>query len=282
MAERFGRRFLFGATTIFLCPIVFSTGQTAQAAAPDPALQNLSSTYTDSQGVTHFPFDASRLPDASLVTQSGQDADGNCSFSDSGAGQINSTGSHVQVTEEVSFVAATCTYTIARVTYASSSVPSVVIQDHPEVTTDLQSVPGPSDAASPAVARFTGALTIRFKDPFNIVLSSTTGKVTYSGGSCTNSPAATFYNGWSWYTPTGWYRTLVGTGNSASCANSYANTLGNFQNDTFCGPYLAITTDHKQTLFEGKPFGGWYWSYATDKGGICADVLRFDTVLVTP
>ena len=90
------------------------------------------------------------------------------------------------------------------------------------------------------------------------------------------------YNGWSWYTPTGWYRESNSTDNLRNCSTARALTKAVYRNATFCGALAQITAEHKKTHFEGLTNGRWSWLKVTDKGGICASAITEQVVVVTP
>lgn len=171
--------------------------------------------------------------------------------------------------------------------YRADSVPASVTAAFPEISEALAqrtttAEPAVETAVAAAATRLTGSLTVRFKDFAQIVLNSTTAQVTYTNGSCVNSPQANLYNGWSWYTPTGWYRESNSTDNLRNCSTARALTKAVYRNATFCGALAQITAEHKKTHFEGLTNGRWSWLKVTDKGGICASAITEQVVVVTP
>ncbi len=225
--------------------------------------------------VIHYPFDASDLPGAQFVEEQGvKDEDGSCLFTQSGEGR-EASGPTVSVAREVDFTPSTCTHTLAEATYTPDTVPAAyqneLVSDSAEADTD--------EHAQPAVTVYVGQIKVNVEDPVQIDVSSTRAKVTWSGGSCVNS--SHHYAYWGWYSPSGWQRTNASWAYDRNCSRAYTNVMGRYKNVPFCWPWTTYT-NHAKTWFEGRPYGGWYWSYSVSKSGGCTSLLHFERIITTP
>ena len=76
------------------------------------------------------------------------------------------------------------------------------------------------------------------------------------------------YNGWSWYTPTGWYRESNSTDNFQELFDCCELYEGRVSERDLCGALAQIAAEHKKTHFEGLTNEvRWSWLKVTDKGG---------------
>ncbi len=73
----------------------------------------------------------------------------------------------------------------------------------------------------------------------------------------------------------------VADGDRTRTRCSPLDTYGKFSTGSWCWP-ATTTTEHKKTWFEGRPNGGWWWSYSADKSGACSGLLHYDYLLTTP
>ncbi len=265
------------------------------------------STFVDGRGVAHYRFDPRELPGHRLVMDSGQRQTDGCTFEGSGSGKPAHEQQFTRVIE-VSFDAASCTRVLAVATYGVSKLPDVVRKslgsDDPaavvasesttadtfvdsESTTADTFVASESTAAdtftAAAAATYSGYLKANVEDPPQLNVSSTRSSITWSAtSSCVTSSTRSPY--WYWLSGSGWSRTS-GTipSNESNCTHAYLNVVGKFKNDAFCpGSGNTTYTDHSKTVFEGKPGGGYYWSYQMNKSGGCSSLLSYDYDLSHP
>lgn len=108
---------------------------------------------------------------------------------------------------EVEFDPGTCTHTLAEATYTPDTLPAAY-QD--EFVNDSATANREGDQVGPLTTVYIGQIKVNVEDPAQIDVSSTTAKVTWSGGSCVNS--SNHYAYWGWYSPSGWQRTNASWG----------------------------------------------------------------------
>ncbi|MEI2711777.1 MAG: hypothetical protein V9G04_00385 [Nocardioides sp.] len=233
----------------------------------------------DSAGVVQYGFDEAQLPGASFATQAGQQTrDGGCTFSEQAEGEAGQNGPTVTVTRDVSYDPKTCELKVASATYTSENVPDEYRDELDEASEATGSfVDG---GIAPRATTYIGILKVNVEDPVQIDVTSTTARVNWSGtSSCVNSSSHTA--NWGWYSPSGWSRTYASWDNDRNCSRAYTNTKGKYRNGTFCAT-IDTRTDHSKTRFEGRPSGGWAWSYTVDKSGGCTSLLHYERIVTTP
>lgn len=66
-----------------------------------------------------------------------------------------------------------------------------------------------------------------------------------------------------------------------SCSRAYSDTYAKYRNGVFCAT-IDAHSEHRKTWFEGRPRGGYYWSYSVEKWGGCSGLLQHEYILTTP
>jgi hypothetical protein len=246
----------------------------AVGAPPAPVAKD----YEDAAGVTHYAYDPAEYPGATVVAQAGEKTAGGCTFTESGSG-AKAAGARVSIATELTFDPNTCTRELATASYAAAAAPPAV---RAQMEAQPEAVAGTARArARAAVVVYVGALRVNVELPSQIDVSSTRATVHWSGtASCVNS--ADFKAYWHWYTLGGWGRDSYSWSHGRNCSRAYANVWGKFSSGAHCWPLSATRTDHSKTWFEGRPRGGWHWSYTVDKSGPCSGLLHYERIITTP
>jgi hypothetical protein len=235
-------------------------------------------TYEDAEGVVHYAFDPATVPGSTVSTQRGERSlVGGCKFTDEDSGaKADPRGPWVSIATELSFDPRACTRDLAVASYRLASAPAVV-------QARLQSSGGASAQSSgvqAAAYSYNGSLKVNVEDPPQIDVTSTTGRVQWNASSsCVSSAYHNAY--WGWYSPSGWSRTNASWSYNRNCSRAYTNTYGKYRNGAFCAT-IDTWTEHKKTWFEGRPRGGWYWSYSVDKWGGCTWLLHYEYIVTHP
>lgn len=267
-------RITLAATTAALA--MLAAPAVASGAAPAPVAGD----YQDAAGVIHYAYDPAQYPGATVVAQAGTRTSGGCTFTESGSG-ARAAGARVSIATELTFDPRTCTRELATASYAAAAAPAAVREQ-------MEAQPGTDAVARSAKARaraavvvYVGALRVNVELPSQIDVSSTRSTVHWSGtASCVNSSDHNAY--WHWYTLGGWGRDSYSWSHGRTCARAYTNTWGKFSSGSYCWPLGTTRTDHQKTWFEGRPGGGWYWTYNVDKSGPCSGLLHYDRIITTP
>jgi len=250
--------------------------------ATSSSLVQVEQSYVDPAGVINYAFDPAALPGAQAVEQTGTpDDSGDCTFEKEGSGSPDRRGPQVTVMREVTFDPKACTRRLAVARYSRSDLPASIterIQDEPDEALSTSSA-DPSADQSVAVQRFIGSIKVNVEDPLQIDVTSTKSRVEWQGGSCVSASWHNAY--WGWYSPSGWRRTNSSWSYDRTCARAYTDTYGKYRNGVFCATIDTWTTHHK-TWFEGRPWGGWAWSYKVTKSGGCTGLLHYEYIVETP
>jgi hypothetical protein len=233
-------------------------------------------------GVHRYEVDLARLPGATVSVQQGvRQAGGACRFSGGGHGRPSGSGK-VRYVTEVSFDPATCSRQLATADYPRSAVPASVRAKLVSARRTTATAGKPTRTAGPTTAAagsWSGGLQVNVEDPVQINVTSTRSTLAWSYDGTTL--AATHGAEWGWFTPSGWQRrayrwTPANTGTVAS-----TDTYGMYRNGVFCFT-IDTWTEHRKTLFEGRPDGSWAWSYEVDKWGGCNSLLHYEYLVETP
>lgn len=240
-------------------------------------------TYQDEAGVVHYAFDPATLPGSAVTAQAGKRSlAGGCTFSSEGsAAKADAQGATVTISRELTFDATRCTRELAVAGYRLANAPAVVTQ-RLEAKADGERVSAarrPGTTAAAASYTYNGYLKVNVEDPPQIDVTSTTARVQWSGASCVSS--SNHIASWGWYSPSGWSRTNASWSMDRTCSRAYTNTYGKYRNGVFCAT-IDTWTEHKKTWFEGRPGGGWSWSYSVDKWGGCTALLHYEYIVVHP
>ncbi len=291
MSPRLGR-LAYVAVPVTTLALVCVASVPAASAAVAPA--QVQATYTDGAGVVHYAFDPNALPSSTVAPQQGKRSPtGGCRFTDSGEGaKASKLGPTIEVSRELTFDAANCKRDLAVAKYRASSIPPVVAQ---RLGPQADALAATRSAASRGAAKkagakrgasaraaaysYSGYLKLNVEDPPQIDVTSTTANVQWNASGCVG--ASYHAANWGWYSPSGWDRTNASWNYDNNCSRAYTNTYGKFRNGVFC---LTIDTwtEHKKTWFEGRPYGGWYWSYSVDKWGGCTGLLHYEHIVGHP
>ncbi len=261
------------------CLVALAAGLVVAAPAGAAQPASVQKTHKDKAGVVRYAFDAAEMPGATVVSQRGTAKPGDrCRFTASGAGGPHAGGPVVTRMAELTFDAKRCTRTLAAASYPIADAP-------PAIQARLAKVPGATaqatdGAVAAAATRYIGVLKLSVELASQIDVSSTQSRVEWSGTpSCVNW--STHNASWGWYTLGGWGRDSYRWNHGLSCARAFTDTYGKFSTGSWCWP-ATTTTEHKKTWFEGRPNGGWWWSYSADKSGACSGLLHYDYLLTTP
>lgn len=256
------------------------TGGEALAVAPQP----VAAAYQDAGGVIRYRFDPSELPNASVVSQVGRPTiTGGCAFAEEGAGGPSRGGATINVARELSFDPATCRRELAVADYSVATAPAAVLRraGAGDTVTATAARVGRSGrrVTAHASASYSGSLKVNVEDPPQIDVTTTKATVNWNAGGTVTS--STHNAHWGWYSPSGWQRTNAHWSYDRSSSRAYTNVYGKYKNPVFC---LTIDTwtEHLKTWFEGRPYGGWYWSYNVDKWGGCTALLSYERIVVHP
>jgi hypothetical protein len=259
---------------------------TAESEDLGAALSAVESTQVDTDGVVRYTFDPKTLPSAQVLVQQGsRTAKGECVFQRENTGQADDSGPRITVLREIEFNPSLCRRRLAMAQYTRSTAPSALLAklDNPSGAASSAASPDSSSATvepSAAAARwYIGSLKVNVEDPPQIDVTSTKSRVEWTGTSCVTASRHNAY--WGWFSPSGWRRTNASWANDRSCARAYTDTYGKYRNGTFCATIDTWTTHHK-TWFEGRPGGGWAWSYKVTKSGGCTALLHYEYIVETP
>jgi len=132
-----------------------------------------------------------------------------------------------------------------------------------------------------ATTHYYGYLKVNVEDPVQIDVTTTKASVDWTATSSfvTSSTRSAH---WGWYSRSGWGRTKAWWQEGQSCSRAaYSNVYGKYRKGVFCVG-IDTWTEHKKTWFEGRPGGGWYWSYSVDKWGGCNWLLHYERIVLTP
>jgi hypothetical protein len=246
----------------------------------------------ETDDVEYYEVNLDELPGAQVYTQTGaRTADGICTFTDEGTGQASGQ-ERVLVITEVSFDPQACVRELAWAEYARDALPAAVaakVQD-PEAsdTTQQESqqqvlTPAEStteDTQAAAVVQYIGSLKVNVEDPVERDVTTTKSRLRWSNtGSRLNTSYHTPY--WGWLSATGWRRTNAHWSYGNNGARAYTDTYGKYRNGRFCAT-IDTWTEHLKTYFEGRPYGGWRWSYSVKKWGGCKGWLHFEYIVEKP
>jgi len=129
---------------------------------------------------------------------------------------------------------------------------------------------------------YSKTLKTMIKDPIGLVTTSTATSLTWSAtGTSVQSYGVT--HSYTWLTQTGWnrYSSSQSSGVIGNWNAVYGDTVASYWNNAFCGLLAGVdqpTTwgGHYQTRVEGRPGGGWAWSYNMYKSGGCSGMLHYD------
>lgn len=259
-----------------------ASGAAGQAGPNDQPEQ----TCTAEDGVVHYPFDPSRLPEYSVRTLIGtRENDGSCTFTESGSGSMaenaRSGGPKLTVSTEITFEPATCRSEFAVATYLAGEVPAPVAEDRAlvdglasEGTASGLTVDGSGESPD-AAASYTwyGALNGVYKNPILATVTKTEASLGWGP-----SGATYHWNGYYYLSGTGWSMTWWSPVNTSY----YTNTRANFKNTLFCNPFASTYTYHSRDEFRGYTSGSWYWYWTHSKSGDCASLLSSTYYLDTP
>lgn len=271
------------------------TNSWAIAAEQPPRLQQGQAPNTSPQvastqeSVVRYSVNLDDLPGAQVLAQTGARADdGSCTFTDEGSGKASEQG-RVLVITELSFDPETCVRELARAEYGRDLLPaSVAAKVEPpaspdRTTEDSEQVltPGgrpPKTAA--AVREYVGSLKVNVEDPPQRDVTTTKSNLRWSNtGSRLNTSHHSAH--WGWFSLTGWRRTNAHWSYDNNGSRAYTDTYGKYRNGSFCAT-IDTWTEHRQTYFEGRPYGGWRWSYNVKKWGGCSGLLHYEYIVETP
>jgi hypothetical protein len=244
----------------------------------------VAATYQEPGGVIRYEFDPAELPNARVVSQAGRPTiTGGCTFSEEDSGGPSKGGATMNVARELSFDPATCRRELALADYSVSSAPAAVLQ-RSTLGEDVTASPARASRVGRRVtahvsAAYSGSLKVNVEDPPQIDVTTTKATVNWNAGATVTS--STHNAHWGWYSPSGWRRTNASWSYDRNSSRAYTNVYGKYKNPVFC---LTIDTwtEHKKTWFEGRPRGGWYWSYSVDKWGGCNGLLHYERIVVHP
>ena len=151
--------------------------------------------------------------------------------------------------------------------------------------------PSVAPHALAAVATYTKTLKAMIKDPPGLVTTSTSTALTWTATSSSVTSYSVAHS-YSWMSVTGWSRSSYSqpAGVIGSWTAVYGDTTGSFSNTAFClavsilspigalavGGWGTTYSTHSQTRVEGRPGGGWAWSYSMTKSGGCNLLLHYD------
>jgi hypothetical protein len=245
----------------------------------------------ENEGVVYYTVNLDELPGAQVYEQIGaRTADGRCTFTDGGTGQASGHG-RVLVITEVSFDPKTCVRELARAEYAREALPASVAakvelpassdttqRDSQQILTPTG--PAMEETQAPATVQYLGSLKVNVEDPPQIDVTTTKSSLRWSN---TGSHLNTSYHDahWGWYSPSGWRRTNAHWSYDNNGSRAYTDTYGKYRNGSFCAT-IDTWTEHRKTYFEGRPYGGWSWSYNVQKWGGCSGLLHYEYIVETP
>lgn len=240
------------------------------------------------KGMVRYPVNLTDLPGAQVLVQTGARVDdGSCTFTDEGSGKASEEG-RVLVITELSFDPETCTRELARAEYRRDLLPASVAAKveqpaSPDRTEDSEQVLTPSGRQrerAAAVREYVGSLKVNVEDPPQIDVTTTKSSLRWSNaGSRLNRSYHQTH--WGWYSPTGWRRTNAHWSYDNNGSRAYTDTYGKYRNGSFCAT-IDTWTEHSRTYFEGRPYGGWRWSYNVKKWGGCSGLLHYEYIVETP
>jgi hypothetical protein len=260
----------------------------AQAERESAISPRTQSVVTD-EGVVRYGVNLDELPGAQVYEQTGaRTDDGRCMFTDSGSGEASGPG-RVLVITEMSFDPNTCVRELAQAEYTRDALPaSAAARIEPPATSDTQqdseqartpAGPGGDSARDPAVIQYLGSLKVNVEDPPQKDVTTTKSSLRWwNSGSTLN---ARHNAHWGWYSPTGWRRTNQHWSYDNNGSRAYTDTYGKYRNGSFCGS-IDTWSEHNQTYFEGRPQGGWRWSYKVHKWGGCSGLLHYEYIVEKP
>jgi hypothetical protein len=260
--------------------LLATSGGEALAVAPQPVAE----TYEDAAGVIRYEFDPAELPSASVVSQVGRRImTGGCTFTEEGAGPRSRGGAIISVARELSFDPASCRRELAVADYPVAVAPEAVRRRAAAGDTVTASAARAGRSGRRVTARssasYSGSLKVNVEDPPQIDVTTTKASVTWNAGGTVTS--STHNAHWGWYSPSGWQRTNAWWSYDRNSSRAYTNVYGKYKNPVFCFT-IDTWTEHKKTWFEGRPYGGWYWSYSVDKWGGCTALLSYERIVVHP
>jgi hypothetical protein len=245
----------------------------------------------ENDNVVHYEVNLDELPGAQVYVQTGtRTAEGMCTFTDEGTGQANGKG-RVLVITEVSFDPQTCVRELAWAEYARDALPAMVAakveapvasdmmqQDAQQALTPSESAT--EDAQAPTAVQYIGSLKVNVEDPPQRDVTTTKSSLRWSNtGSRLNTSYHQAHGGW--FSPTGWRRTNAHWSYDNNGVRAYTDTYGKYRNGSFCAT-IDTWTEHRQTYFEGRPYGRWRWSYNVQKWGGCSGLLHYEYIVETP
>jgi hypothetical protein len=242
------------------------------------------------EGVVRYTVNLADLPGAQVFAQTGvHTEDGRCTFTDEGSGPASGYG-RVLVITELSFDPETCDRQLAWAEYRRDALPpSVAAKVELPASSDRtseefkQTIPlgGSSQNRSGAAVReYLGSIKVNVEDPPQLDVTTTKSSLRWSNsGSRLNTSYHTAY--WDWLSQTGWRRTNAHWNYGNNGSRAYTDTYGKYRNGAFCAT-VDTWTEHKKTYFEGRPYGGWKWSYSVQKWGGCSGLLHYEYIVETP
>ena len=231
--------------------------------------------------VIHLPA-TDPLPDARTVVESGVMENDECLVQGHLEGTGGDPGVIVQRIVEVNLT--TCEITLERI---SAPLADLHMYDQ-AAPSDAQTMSETASSAAvgplllTAVNHYVGSIKVNYEDWPQIDVTTTKSTVRWrqnQGASCL--AGANFDAHWGWYSPSGWRRDTASWQHDFECGFASMNTYGTYSNSEFC-PTGTTYTDHYNTFYQGRPNGGWYAQWGSDKSGGCAWMLSREHIIVHP
>jgi hypothetical protein len=178
---------------------------------------------------------------------------------------------------------------LARAEYARDLLPASVavkveLPALPDTTTEDSELLLDPDGRPPetkaAVREYLGSLKVNVEDPPQIDVTTTKSMLRWSNTG--NRLNTSYHNAhWGWFSPSGWRRANAHWSYDNNGSRAYTDTYRKYRNGSFCAT-IDTWTEHRQTYFEGRPYGGWKWSYNVKKWGGCSGLLHYEYIAETP